>query len=251
MLNATVRADGSSKFARGHRYGYFPSISAGWIMTNEKFMESTRSWLDYFKLRVSWGQVGNQNIDNYQYLAPITSQYIYYYFGNSHQNSSTEAAALGNNWGAYPSRLANEKLTWETSEQTNIGFDARFFDSRFGVNFDFYMKTTKDWLLTAPILNTAGTGAPYINGGDVKNTGVELALTWDDTLGKDFKYNISLNGSYNKNEVGNIPTSDGIIHGAGNELYNNASEFYRAENGQPIGYFWGYKLPVSFKIHRK
>lgn len=247
MLNATVRADGSSKFARGHRYGYFPSISAGWIMTNEKFMESTRSWLDYFKLRVSWGQVGNQNIDNYQYLAPITSQYIYYYFGNSHQNSSTEAAALGNNWGAYPSRLANEKLTWETSEQTNIGFDARFFDSRFGVNFDFYMKTTKDWLLTAPILNTAGTGAPYINGGDVKNTGVELALTWDDTLGKDFKYNISLNGSYNKNEVGNIPTSDGIIHGAGNELYNNASEFYRAENGQPIGYFWGYKTAGIFQ----
>ena len=216
-------------------------------MTNEKFMESTRSWLDYFKLRVSWGQVGNQNIDNYQYLAPITSQYIYYYFGNSHQNSSTEAAALGNNWGAYPSRLANEKLTWETSEQTNIGFDARFFDSRFGVNFDFYMKTTKDWLLTAPILNTAGTGAPYINGGDVKNTGVELALTWDDTLGKDFKYNISLNGSYNKNEVGNIPTSDGIIHGAGNELYNNASEFYRAENGQPIGYFWGYKTAGIFQ----
>ena len=247
MLNATVRADGSSKFARGHRYGYFPSISAGWIMTNEKFMESTRSWLDYFKLRVSWGQVGNQNIDNYQYLAPITSQYIYYYFGNSHQNSSTEAAALGNNWGAYPSRLANEKLTWETSEQTNIGFDARFFDSRFGVNFDFYMKTTKDWLLTAPILNTAGTGAPYINGGDVKNTGVELALTWDDTLGKDFKYNISLNGSYNKNEVGNIPTSDGIIHGAGDELYNNASEFYRAENGQPIGYFWGYKTAGIFQ----
>ena len=247
MLNATVRADGSSKFARGHRYGYFPSISAGWIMTNEKFMESTRSWLDYFKLRVSWGQVGNQNIDNYQYLAPITSQYIYYYFANSHQNSSTEAAALGNNWGAYPSRLANEKLTWETSEQTNIGFDARFFDSRFGVNFDFYMKTTKDWLLTAPILNTAGTGAPYINGGDVKNTGVELALTWDDTLGKDFKYNISLNGSYNKNEVGNIPTSDGIIHGAGDELYNNASEFYRAENGQPIGYFWGYKTAGIFQ----
>ena len=115
------------------------------------------------------------------------------------------------------------------------------------MNFDFYMKTTKDWLLTAPILNTAGTGAPYINGGDVKNTGVELALTWDDTLGKDFKYNISLNGSYNKNEVGNIPTSDGIIHGAGDELYNNASEFYRAENGQPIGYFWGYKTAGIFQ----
>ena len=247
MLNATVRADGSSKFARGHRYGVFPSISAGWIMTNEKFMESTRNWLDYFKLRASWGQVGNQNIPNYQYQAPITSQYVYYYFGNSHQSSATEAAALGTNWGAYPSRLPNEELTWETSEQTNIGFDARFLDSRLGVNFDFYVKTTKDWLLSAPILATTGTGAPYINGGDVKNTGVELALTWNDQIGKDFNYNVTLNGSFNKNKVGSIPTEDGIIHGAGNELYNNGPEFYRAQNGQPIGFFWGYKTDGIFQ----
>ncbi len=247
MLNATVRVDGSSKFARGHRYGVFPSVSAGWIMTNEKFMESTRSWLDYFKLRVSWGQVGNQNIGDYQYMAPITTSYIRYYFGNSHQSSSAEAAALGNNWGAYPSRLANEEVTWETSEQTNVGFDARFFDSRFGVNFDFYVKTTKDWLLVAPILATVGTGAPYINGGDVKNTGVELALTWNDTVGKDFNYNVTLNGSFNKNKVGSIPTEDGIIHGASDELYNNAAEFYRAENGQPIGYFWGYETDGIFQ----
>ena len=247
MVNATVRADGSSKFARGHRYGVFPSISAGWIMTNEKFMESTRNWLDYFKLRASWGQVGNQNIPNYQYQAPITSQYVYYYFGNSHQSSATEAAALGTNWGAYPSRLPNEKLTWETSEQTNIGFDARFLDSRLGVNFDFYVKTTKDWLLSAPILATTGAGAPYINGGDVKNTGVELALTWNDQIGKDFNYNVTLNGSFNKNKVGSIPTEDGIIHGAGNELYNNGPEFYRAQNGQPIGFFWGYKTDGIFQ----
>lgn len=247
MLNATIRADGSSRFARGHRYGYFPSISAGWVITNEKFMENTRSWLDYFKLRVSWGQVGNQNIANYQYLAPITMSNVYYYFGNSHQSSATEAAALGTNWGAYPSRLANEELTWETSEQTNIGFDARLFDSRLGVNFDFYVKKTKDWLLQAPILDTTGTGAPYINGGDVKNTGVELALTWNDNVGKDFNYNITVNGAFNKNKVGRIPTEDGIIHGAGDELYNNSSEFYRAENGQPIGYFWGYKTDGIFQ----
>ena len=247
MLNATVRADGSSRFARGHRYGVFPSISAGWIMTNEKFMENTRNWLDYFKLRASWGQVGNQNIPNYQYLAPITSSNVHYYFGNSHQNSSTEAAALGTNWGAYPSRLSNEELTWETSEQTNIGFDARFLDSRLGVNFDFYVKSTKDWLLSAPILTTTGTGAPYINGGNVKNTGVELALTWNDQIGKDFNYNVTLNGSFNKNKVGSIPTEDGIIHGATNELYNNGPEFYRAQNGQPIGYFWGYKTDGIFQ----
>ena len=219
----------SSRFARGHRYGVFPSISAGWIMTNEKFMENTRNWLDYFKLRASWGQVGNQNIPNYQYLAPITSSNVHYYFGNSHQNSSTEAAALGTNWGAYPSRLSNEELTWETSEQTNIGFDARFLDSRLGVNFDFYVKSTKDWLLSAPILTTTGTGAPYINGGNVKNTGVELALTWNDQIGKDFNYNVTLNGSFNKNKVGSIPTEDGIIHGATNELYNNGPELSCAE----------------------
>lgn len=163
------------------------------------------------KLRVSWGQVGNQNIDNYQYLAPIKMTNVHYFYGISGNSTAVEASALGTNWGAYPSRLSNEALTWETSEQTNIGFDARFFASRLGVNFDFYIKSTKDWLLQAPILNTTGTGAPYINGGDVKNTGVELALTWNDNIGKDFSYNISLNGAFNKNKVGKIPTEDGII----------------------------------------
>ena len=81
MINATVRADGSSKFASGHRFGYFPSVSAGWTLTNEAFMESTREWLDFLKLRVSWGQVGNQNIDNYQYTAPIKSSTTNYLFG--------------------------------------------------------------------------------------------------------------------------------------------------------------------------
>lgn len=240
-----------SRFARGHRYGFFPSISAGWILTNEKFMKNTSSWLDYLKLRVSWGQVGNQNIDNYQYLAPIKMTNVHYFYGISGNSTAVEASALGTNWGAYPSRLSNEALTWETSEQTNIGFDARFFASRLGVNFDFYIKSTKDWLLQAPILNTTGTGAPYINGGDVKNTGVELALTWNDNIGKDFSYNISLNGAFNKNKVGKIPTEDGIIHGSSNELYNNAAEFYRAENGEPIGYFWGYQTAGIFQNERE
>ena len=104
---------------------------------------------------------------------------------------------------------------------------------------DFYIKTTKDWLVEAPILATAGTGAPFINGGDVKNTGFELALTWNDQAGKDFNYNIGVNGAYNKNKVGNIPTEDGIIHGKINMLYDNTPEFYRAQNGHAIGYFWG------------
>ena len=242
MVNATLRADGSSKFARGNRYGYFPSVSAGWTISNEKFMESTQSWLDFLKIRVSWGQVGNQNISNYQYSAPIKSDHTYYIFGNQYG-----AQAQSGYWGAYPSRLANENIKWETSEQTNIGLDARFLNGRLGMNADFYLKKTKDWLVQAPILATAGTGAPYINGGDVKNTGVELAFTWNDNIGKDFHYNLGVNGAYNKNEVGNIPTEDGIIHGSTNQLYDNTPEFYRAENGHPIGYFWGYKTAGIFQ----
>lgn len=246
MINATLRADGSSKFASGNRYGYFPSVSAGWTISNEKFMESTQSWLDFLKIRASWGQVGNQNINNYQYLAPIKNTNTHYLFGSGFDDAGA-ASQLGTNWGAYPSRLANPNLTWETSEQTNIGLDARFLNSRLGFNFDFYMKNTKDWLVVAPILATAGAGAPYINGGSVKNTGMELALTWNDQIGKDFHYNIGINGAYNKNKVGKIPTDDGIIHGSTNQLYDNTPEFYRAENGKPIGYFWGYKTAGIFQ----
>lgn len=242
MINATLRADGSSKFARGKRYGVFPSVSAGWTISNEKFMETTQNWLDFLKLRISWGQVGNQNIDNYQYTAPITSSNTHYIFGTNYG-----ASAQSSYWGAYPSRLANSDVTWETSEQTNIGIDARFLRSRLSLTADFYIKTTKDWLVEAPILATAGTGAPYINGGDVKNTGIELALSWNDQIGSDFSYNVGINGAYNKNKVGNIPTEDGIIHGDVNMLYDNSPEFYRAENGHAIGYFWGYQTAGIFQ----
>ena len=244
MINATLRADASSKFASGHRWGYFPSVSAGWVMTNEDFMKSTKNWLDFLKVRASWGQVGNQDIDDFQYAAPINTSTgysssnpaAYYVFGTGGTNVA----------GAYPSRLSNEKVKWETSEQTNIGIDARFLSSRLGVNADFYVKTTKDWLVKAPILATAGADAPYINGGDVKNTGIELAFNWNDHIGK-LNYNLGINGAYNKNKVGNIPTVDGIIHGSTNMLYDNSEEFYRAQNGHEIGYFWGYKTAGIFQ----
>lgn len=246
MFNATLRADGSSKFAKGNRWGYFPSFSAGWVITNEDFMQSIveSRTLDFLKLRLSWGQVGNQNIDDDQYLAPINTSTgytssdpaAYYNFGTNKTNTA----------GAYPSRLSNESVKWETSEQLNIGFDAYMLRNRLGINADFYTKKTKDWLVVAPILATAGAGAPYINGGDVKNTGIELGLTWRDNIGQ-VNYNIGVNGSYNKNKVGNIPTDDGIIHGLTGMLYDNSEEFYRAQNGYAIGYFWGYKTAGLFQ----
>ena len=240
MVNATVRADGSSKFAKGHRWGYFPSVSAGWTMTEEDFMKPTASWLDFLKVRFSWGQVGNANINCYQYLAPVTTAYTYYNFGST---GGTEAWQMG----AYTSRLANEDVKWETSEQYNVGIDARFLRQRLSLTLDGYIKNTKDWLVQAPVLATAGTNGPIINGGDVKNKGIEVGLSWNDQIGKDFTYSVGANFAYNHNEVGSIPTEDGIIHGATNQIYQNAEEFYRAENGHAIGYFWGYKTAGIFQ----
>ena len=156
MVNATMRADGSSKFAKGHRWGYFPSVSAGWTLTEEDFMKSTASWLDFLKLRLSWGQVGNANINSYQYLAPVTTSNTNYNFGAT---GGTDAWVMG----AYTERLANEKVKWETSEQYNVGLDARFLRQRLSLTLDGYIKSTKDWLVQAPILATAGTGGPVLS----------------------------------------------------------------------------------------
>lgn len=240
MVNATFRADGSSKFDKDTRFGYFPSVSAGWTFSEESFMEATHSVLDFAKLRASWGQVGNANINCYQYLAPVTTSQTNYNFGvGGGQDAWTT--------GSYIERLANADVKWETSEQLNIGLDARLFMSRLSVTFDWYQKKTKDWLVQAPILSTAGTGAPFINGGDVTNTGIEVALNWNDELSNGIKYSVGANMAYNKNEVGSIPTEDGLIHGQTQQLYDSAPEFYRAENGHEIGYFWGLKTAGIFQ----
>ena len=244
MVNATMRADGSSKFAKGHRWGYFPSVSAGWTLTEEDFMKSAASWLDFLKLRLSWGQVGNANINCYQYLAPVTTSNTNYNFGAT---GGTDAWVMG----AYTERLANEKVKWETSEQYNVGLDARFLRQRLSLTLDGYIKSTKDWLVQAPIRATAGTGGPVINGGDVKNKGIEVGLSWNDNIGRDFTYSVGANFAYNHNEVGNIPTLDGIIHGKDNQIFQNAEEFYRAENGHAIGYFWGYTTAGIFQNQKE
>jgi TonB-linked SusC/RagA family outer membrane protein len=232
MASVVMRADGSSNFPRGNRWGYFPSVSAGWIMSNESFMEGISSIVNFFKLRGSWGQNGNCNIDNFQYLATVGfSETAKYSFGNSKTEQSQ---------GAYQNILPNKDITWETSEQIDLGFDARLLKSRLGFAFDWYVKTTKDWLVKAPVLAIYGTEPPYINGGDVENRGIELALNWNDRTG-DLSYSIALNAAYNKNEVTRIANSEGIIHGEPNVLSQGTTEMYRAEVGKPIGYFWGYK----------
>jgi TonB-linked SusC/RagA family outer membrane protein len=238
MLSLVLRADASSNFAREHRWGYFPSVSAGWVLTNEKFIESVTGWMDFFKLRASWGQNGNANIDPFQYLATVAMSQDYgYSFGNN-PNAVTK--------GGYTNILPNPDVTWETSEQLDLGFDARFLRARLGVAFDYYTKTTKDWLLVAPILADYGNNAPYVNGGDVQNRGVELALTWNDNI-NDLNYSVGVNLAHNTNEVLRIANSEGIIHGRTHALFQGAEEMYRAQVGYPIGYFYGYKTDGVFQ----
>ena len=230
LFTAIVRADGSSNFAKGHRWGVFPSVSAGWVITSEPWMAFTKDWLNFFKIRGSWGQNGNCRIDNFQYTGTISlsGQYDFSY------DQTTPVTA------AYPDKIPNAKLSWETSEQTAIGFDSRYFQSRLGVIFDWYRKDTKDWLVTPPSMGILGASAASINGGAVRNSGVELSFTWNDRFG-DLNYSLGLNGSYNKNVVLYINNADGMIHGEKKIISENVAkeDGFRAEPGKPIGYFLG------------
>lgn len=241
MATVTMRGDGSSNFARGHRWGFFPSISAGWNIAEEHFMESTRTWLGMLKLRVSWGENGNCNIPAFRYLSSIAfgnaTNAAWYYFGTDKSSPTI---------GAYPDLMANPDLKWETSRQTDIGIDATFLNSRLRVIFDWYEKKTLDWLVQPTVLGSWGTGAPYVNGGDIKNTGFELQLSWNDYVGE-FQYGVTFNLAHNKNKVLRIANGSGLIEGQANILAQNTSAFYRAQEGYPLGYFYGYRTAGIFQ----
>lgn len=242
LLTAIVRHDGSNNFARGHRWHTYPSVSAGWVLTNEKFMENATNVMNFFKLRASWGQNGNCQIGNFYYLSNIgfspTDYADYGYKFNSNLLSTVEGIYTS---GAYAKNVPNEDLTWETSEQWDLGFDTRFFQNRLAFTFDWYRKTTKDWLVQAPLNDILGyEEAAMINGGDVLNTGVELALSWSDNIGPDFLYHVNVNAAYNKNKVTRLATASGKIgDDAQNSLFQNSSYVSLVEKGHPIGYFSG------------
>ncbi len=235
MLSLIMRADGSSNFAKGHQWGYFPSVSAGWVISNEKFMESTSKWLTFLKLRAGWGQNGNDNIDASLWRSSFTFDNAgLYSFGNNKTGATV---------GARPTRLANEELTWETSEQVNIGLDARFLDGRLSFTADWYNKKTKDLLVSVGNTSVAGFDSHWANAGTVENKGLELSLGWNDNIGKDFSYNVGWNMAYNKNNVSAVNNSNHFVEGFADK-FNGATKtaaIVRMEEGHSIGYFYGFK----------
>lgn len=224
LITATYRRDGSSKFAKENRYGHFPSVSVGWNVAEEHFMEKSRSWLDQFKLRGGYGVLGNQEIDDYMYTSVITSN-INYPDGNGGIIS-----------GAFPKDFATPNIKWEQTEMTNIGLDLAFLNSRLMITADWYRKNTKDILLTVPIpISTGGANDPVRNAGKIKNTGVEWTVGWNDTPSKDFAYGITFTGNAMSNEVVAMGEANQVIEGGANRTNVPTT---RTLAGYPIGGFW-------------
>ena len=197
FLQFNFRADAfdSSKLSADKRWGYFPSVSAGWTISNEKFFKNAvpTSAVSFLKLRGSWGRNGNVNIlSGYKYNATIGLG-GYYVFND-------EATGGGVQEGGAPNGAANPDLTWETSEQVDLGLDARFLDNRLSLTVDWYRKMTKDLLVDINPYPEVGVSTMTVNSGEILNTGVDIELGWRDHIG-DFKYSINANFSPLKNEV--------------------------------------------------
>lgn len=223
LFTATIRRDGSSKFSKNNRYGYFPSFSLGWNVAEEKFMENVH-WLDQLKLRGGYGVLGNQEIDNYQYSSTITTG-INYPDGNG-----------GLLQGAFPKNFANPDIKWEETAMTNVGIDFMAFNNRLSLTADYYVKNTKDILLTVPIpISSGGANDPIRNAGKIRNNGFEFNLGWMDQPNPDISYGINLIGSFNKNKVIAMGSESGSIKGGSTNQNITTSE---TKAGYPIGGYW-------------
>ncbi len=209
MLTTNLRADASSRFAEKNRWGYFPSISAGWKISDENFLKEVK-WLSNLKLRAGWGKLGNQEIDNYAYLTLI---------------SQIDGKVVVNRYG-------NEDLKWESSESTNIGADVGFFNNRLNFSAEYYVKNTSDILLPIGLPSIVGDVSPTIvNAGEVSNKGFEFSLNYRES-GKEFKYSVNAN-------LGTVINNVEKLHPNVPSLIGEVS---RTQVGQPLNAYYGYKM---------
>lgn len=221
LLNVTYRRDGTSKFSPGNRWGNFNSVGAGWVISEENFMKTSKV-LDFLKLRASWGQVGNVlGTGSYLYL-PILNTSSIGVFGNNVYNSVS------------PDYVPDPNLHWEVVNGIDLGLEFRTLNNRLSGDINLYDRTTKDILTLITLPGTAGDYRYYTNLGNISNRGIEITLGWQDKIGKDFQYAVSSNFSYNKNNVKSIGNNINF-----QLLGNNGAN--KTETGNSIGYFYGYR----------
>lgn len=230
LITANFRYDGSSNFGTNHKWGAFPSLSAGWNFGAEEFMKNA-DWFDHGKLRVSWGKIGNQNISRGAYLTTYSGNMGYYLFGPYNPQ-----LIGGSNY------LGNSDIQWEETEQLDIGLDLGFFKNKLNVVLDVYQKTTEGMLLNVPIPAYLGfPNSPWSNAGGVRNRGLEVNVTYRNKTGE-FNYSIAANASALQNKVLSLGGGEPIA-GGGWISYSTT----KTEEGKPIGYYYGFKTDGIFQ----
>ena len=236
-VTATMRADGSSKFAKNNRWGYFPSGSLAWAFQREAFMSDV-NWLSNGKLRFSYGQTGNNRIGNYEYMAHlVTSDDVYKYPWNGQFNQ-----------GYVLSSMENEKLKWETTEQLDFGIDLGFLNGRINLTMDYYIKTTKDLLLDANIAASSGFATATLNVGKLRNNGFELTLETTNVKTKDFNWTSNFNIAFNKNKI--ISLNSGQEDITSYITWDNkyrTTPAYISKKGEAAGKMYGFIYEGTYK----
>ena len=236
LLSATFRADGSSKFADGKRWGYFPSVAVAWRISDEKFMDFSKNWLDDLKLRVSYGTAGNNNI-------PVGQNSRIWQAGSG--NSLQWMTGINSFW-TTGSHMANPDLTWETTITRNIGLDFTFLRGKLTASAEYYWNTTKDLLIEFPV-SGSGYNYQYQNLGKTQNTGFEFSFTYHVINKKDWGIDVTGNIGFNKNkvkELGSLTTYNASSGWASTQIQND----YRVVVGEAVGQIYGYTNGGRYEV---
>ncbi len=222
LFSASIRNDQSSNFGENNRSGWFPSVSAGWVLSEETFFQSQA--IDLFKLRASWGISGNDAASPYSFLATVATN-----------------AQFAGKPGITLTGLANPFLKWEELTQTNIGLDVNAFNNKLGLTIDYYTKNTEDILLRANTPLSTGLNPSFVNVGSVKNTGLEVLLSYRETVSENFRWNVAFNIGFVENEVTSLGNNGQALEGGRTgQLY--ADPITLTAVGHPISSFYGYQV---------
>lgn len=218
LLSLTARADGSSRFADGNRWGIFPSASVAWRISKEDFFKA--DWIDDFKIRANWGNLGSQNVGYYDYQM-FVSNYPQYLYGGAGQGITNGQTIV---------KLSNQDLTWERMEQINVGVDLAFLNNRLQFSAEYYKSTSHDVLTSLDLLMSTGNagGNPFVNAASIQNKGFELTAVWRDKVNKDFSYSVSANISHAQNKLLEF----------GYDKVESYTNYTTTRVGQPIGMFY-------------
>lgn len=229
LLTATFRADGSSKFSPSHRWGYFPSVGLGWVISEESFMQPLKKVVDFAKLRVSWGKLGNDKIGNYLYYPTINPRGKQVIINGVTQFIPTTSYDIDKN------------IHWEVMTGIDVGLSAQLFNNRLSMELGYYSKTTEDLLAYVSPSSSIGAGYAITNAGSINNKGFEFSLSWKDRIG-DLDYGINVNGGTLKNKVTALGDNNSdIISG----------DYHRTSVGHPISSYYGYVQDGIFQTQEE